>query len=384
MSWLVFGDDWGRHPSTTQHLARHLGERVVWVDSLAMRSPRPSIADARRIWGRLTTRATARGTAADPSWLVRPRPRVLPWHLASPVRAANRRAIRYAVLPALDGDVPLVVAANPVAAFYLDALPHRAIAYLRLDDYAELPGVDPALARAAERRMLEVAAVVVGTARGLLPPGVPGLYLPQGVDADHFGTLPLDPPAARVLGFFGLVAPWIDLDLVAAVARAAPDWTLELVGRVDADLAPLAGLPNVRVLPPVPYDALPAALSGWRAAWAPFRLNDLTRAVNPLKVREYLAAGLPTFCTPLPEVESIPSVRTGRTAGDVATWLAGEDVAGDSAAARAARRRAVAGDSWASRARTLRDRLERAARDRHPAPSSTGRAPALTVSAAEP
>jgi hypothetical protein len=50
MTWLVFGDDWGRHPSTTQHLARHLGEhsRVIWIDSIGMRSPTLSAADARR------------------------------------------------------------------------------------------------------------------------------------------------------------------------------------------------------------------------------------------------------------------------------------------------------------------------------------------------
>jgi hypothetical protein len=93
-------------------------------------------------------------------------------------------------------------------------------------------------------------------------------------------------------------------------------------------------------------------MAGWRAAWAPFRLNELTVAVNPLKIREYLAAGLPTFCAPLPEVRAIPGVRLGETAAEVVAWLACE-VAGDGPVARRARRQGVAGDTWIARAAEL-------------------------------
>jgi hypothetical protein len=354
MTWLVFGDDWGRHPSTTQHLVARLGrkERVVWIDSLAMRAPRFSAADARRVWDRLRAGGRSSRAAPDPFWMVRPRPRVLPWHLSATAAALNRSAISRAVKGALRSEAPMVLVSNPVAALYLDAIPRSALAYLRLDDYAELPGVDPRLARVAERRMLEMADVVVGTARRLLPPGVPGLYLPQGVDVTHFGSVPLEIPEQKVLGFFGLLAPWIDLELVAAVARAATDWTLEFVGRTDVDTASLQALPNVRILPAVPYSALPVVMGRWRAAWAPFRMNELTAAVNPLKIREYLAAGLPTFCAPLPEVQEIRGVRLGRTAADVVAWLEGE-VSGDSPVGRAARRHDIAGDSWEARAADL-------------------------------
>ena len=354
MNWLVFGDDWGRHPSTTQHLARQLGQdsRIVWIDSLAMRSPRLSAGDARRIWGRLRGVTPAPGATPDPSWLVRPRPRVLPWHLSPAVAAMNRSAIARAVEGVLSDERPVILASNPVAALYLDAIPRAGLIYLRLDDYAELPGVDPELARVAEGRMLRMADVVAATARRLLPPAVQGMYLPQGVDTAHFGSVPLEIPDTKVLGFFGLVAPWIDIDLIASVARAAPDWTLELVGRAEVDLAPLRALPNVRILPPVPYSELPAVMRNWRAAWAPFALNELTAAVNPLKIREYLAAGLPTFCTPLPEVEAIAGARLGRSTSDVLAWLAGE-VHQDTPSLRAVRRAGVASDSWSARAAEL-------------------------------
>jgi hypothetical protein len=92
-------------------------------------------------------------------------------------------------------------------------------------------------------------------------------------------------------------------------------------------------------------------------------MNDLTAAVNPLKIREYLAAGLPTFCTPLPEVQGIRGVRLGSSADDVSAWLR-DEAEGDSPSRRATRRRDVAGDSWAARAADL----ERCIRDL-PAPT---------------
>jgi len=371
MTWVIFGDDWGRHVSTTQHLARRLGERdrVIWIDSIAMRAPTLTAADARRVWGRLRGGRRAPGSASEPEWLVRPRPRVLPWHLSPAVAALNRVAIARSVKDALGGEVPVVLASNPVSALYLDAIPRSALVYLRLDDFAELPGVDPHLARVAERRMFSMADLVAGTARRLLPPGVPGLYLPQGVDTDHFGAVSIEPPTARVLGFFGLLAPWIDLDLVAAVARAAPGWTLEFVGATEVDTDPLKALPNVRILPAVPYRDLPSVMARWRAAWAPFRLNELTAAVNPLKIREYLAAGLPTFSTPLPEVQSIRGVRLGRSAGDVTAWLQ-DEARCDTPALRVARRRDVAGDSWSARAAELRRCVDAIHAHTHPALAS--------------
>jgi hypothetical protein len=120
-----------------------------------------------------------------------------------------------------------------------------------------------------------------------------------------------------VIGFFGLIADWVDLDLVAHLARARPEWRLVLIGKADCDLAPLAGLANVSVLGWRSYDALPAYCRGFDAAILPFRINELTLAANPLKLREYLAAGLPVVSTAIPEAERLaPLVRVGRTADE--------------------------------------------------------------------
>ena len=51
MDWIVFADDWGAHPTTTQHLILNMpaGDKIIWVDSIGMRSPRICIKDTRRI-----------------------------------------------------------------------------------------------------------------------------------------------------------------------------------------------------------------------------------------------------------------------------------------------------------------------------------------------
>jgi glycosyltransferase involved in cell wall biosynthesis len=105
-----------------------------------------------------------------------------------------------------------------------------------------------------------------------------------------------------VIGFFGLLADWVDLDMIGALARARPKWSFALVGKAQTDLRAVQGLPNVHLIGQRPYSALPGYCRGFDVGLIPFRMNELTLRVNPLKLREYLAAGLPVVSTPLPEV----------------------------------------------------------------------------------
>src|SRR5207253_7113681 len=108
--------------------------------------------------------------------------------------------------------------------------------------------------------------------------------------------------ARPVIGFFGLLAEWIDLELLAAIARRRPHWTLLLLGKATVDTGTLRALPNVRLLGQKPYEALPAYCRAFDVGLIPFRIDELTVRANPLKLREYLAAGLPVVSTDLPEV----------------------------------------------------------------------------------
>jgi len=150
---------------------------------------------------------------------------------------------------------------------------------------------------------------------------------PSSVDADHFRQARIrhqDPadqagiPHLR-LGFAGVIDERMDVELLAELASARPDWHLVLVGpvvKIDPDLLPQ--LPNIHYLGANQYAELPLYMSGWDVALLPFALNESTRFISPTKTPEYLAAGLPVVSTPIRDVVSPYGVaelaQIGRTA----------------------------------------------------------------------
>src|SRR5213078_3256659 len=101
-----------------------------------------------------------------------------------------------------------------------------------------------------------------------------------------------------VIGYFGLIADdWVDVPLIEHVAREFPGASVVMLGKVTADVSALAKIPNVHLLGRKPYASLPAYCKGFDVALIPFPINEATLNSNPLKAREYLAAGLPVICT---------------------------------------------------------------------------------------
>lgn len=130
----------------------------------------------------------------------------------------------------------------------------------------------------------------------------------HGVDYEHFASAllsgiasPTDlPPPPRVV-FIGLLSEWVDQDLLVTMARELPRINLILIGRADVPVTRLAAESNIHMLGPRSFASLPGYLAGATAGIIPFLVNDLTRAVNPIKLREMLAAGCPVVSTALPE-----------------------------------------------------------------------------------
>lgn len=155
---------------------------------------------------------------------------------------------------------------------------------------------------------------------------------PSSVDRDHFAKARLDcaPPSDQAdlpsprLGFYGVIDERMDLDLIAAVADARPDWTLVLLGPVvKIDPAALPQRPNIAYLGGKSYGALPGYLAGWDVALMPFAVNESTRFISPTKTPEYLAGGRPVVSTPINDVirhyGQLPGVRI---AADPASFVA--------------------------------------------------------------
>jgi glycosyltransferase involved in cell wall biosynthesis len=203
----------------------------------------------------------------------------------------------------------------PNVAPMVGRLDESLVVYHCVDEYSAFRGVSREALSAMERDLVRRADLVLTSGEQLrderqaLNPRVH--FIPHGVDVAHFSraldradSLPEDMRglSSPVVGFFGLLADWVDLDLVRALADARPQWNIVLIGKAVTDLRALTGAPNIHVLGQKPYASLPDYCRAFDVAIVPFRSNDLTLRANPLKLREYLAAGLPVVSTPIPEV----------------------------------------------------------------------------------
>jgi glycosyltransferase involved in cell wall biosynthesis len=178
-----------------------------------------------------------------------------------------------------------------------------------------------------------------------------------------------------VIGFFGLLADWVDLDLVRAIAMARPDWSFALVGKHATGVGAVRGLPNVHLLGQKPYALLPAYCRGFDVGMIPFRSNALTLRANPLKLREYLAAGLPVVSTSLPEVARYHALVHLAEGTDGFTRAITAALGERSPALDRMRAAAIATESWEARVAEIEYHISRTAgrRDlpaRHPAMSA--------------
>jgi glycosyltransferase involved in cell wall biosynthesis len=388
-SFIVFGDDWGAHPSSVQHVFKRLARthRTLWVNTLGLRPPRLDRRDAARVVRKLRAMLGPRAEASAPGPgpdrdldLHVVAPPMLPWMRPAPLRLANRESVRFVVGRAaarLGLRDPVVVTTVPNGVDGRGLAGSRCLVYYCVDDFTSWPGVDRAAAASLERELLDTCDAVLATSQNLADTRRPrrgaATLLPHGVDVEHLATAcdPGTPALAGVrrgrpvLGYLGLVDARLDVELVMGVARARPDWDLVFVGPTDTAPDPRLRGDNVRFVPAVAYGRLPEALAAFDVAMLPYVKSELTRSINPLKLREYLASGRPIVATSLPEVARYaPEVRLADTAADTVTAVAAA-LAGPSDR-RAARAPLLAGETWDDRARTFLDRCL-AARDGAPA-----------------
>ena len=382
---VVFGDDWDRHVSSMQHVFRPImRERpVVWVNAIGHRIPRFQRADLRRAWEKTRAMVRAGGWAGERAErdgcrpLVVIEPRVLPWHHRAVVHAYNTwslvRDVRVALRRQGFSARPIVVTGSPPSVGVIGRLDEIASVYFCMDDFRHLAGVSAEMIEPLERRMLDAVDAVVATAKSLTRSKVPRSgrihYLPQGVNFSHFATPRPEPsdlkaiPRPRI-GFAGGVSACCDLELLRRVASAFPNASLVLVGPVSVDIGSV-NVPNLHVLGPRSYQELPAYVQHFDVGMIPYVLNDWTVAVDPLKLLEYLAAGIPVVSSGIPEVEKYrEAVFVAADHGDFVRGV-GRALAEDKMVARRRGQAVASMNTWEQRAGDLLSLLDDVAGGAH-------------------
>ena len=203
---------------------------------------------------------------------------------------------------------------TPMALSYSRNLEPLATVFDCMDELSMFRGAPPGILE-MESELFRRADVVFTGGRSLFEAKQdrhPNVHLfPSSVDREHFQrarTIRRGPPDQAILpaprlGYFGVIDERMDLELLAGVADARPDWQWVMIGPVvKVDPSELPRRPNLHFLGRRPYDELPAYVAGWDVALIPFALNDSTRFISPTKTPEYLAAGRPVVSTPIRDV----------------------------------------------------------------------------------
>jgi glycosyltransferase involved in cell wall biosynthesis len=187
-------------------------------------------------------------------------------------------------------------------------------------------------------------------------------FLDHGVDLDHFNCVDRVSPPEDILaipgprlGFFGALEDYlVDFSLLERLARDLPDASVVLIGDAPDSISRFRGYPNVHFLGFRSYETIPAYGSAFDVALMPWVDSPWIESSNPIKLKEYLALGLPVVSTPYAEVRFYADhVRVAKDpeqfVGEVRRTLSD-----GGPTSRLARRAAVLSYSWSSRAECLR------------------------------
>lgn len=313
---LVFSDDWGRHPSSCQHLIGELlpRYRVWWVNTIGTRRPALNWYTVRRGLGKLSewmarSPAPPTGGPENPTVLA---PTMWPSFRTSFGRRLNRRLLARAIRGAVDFSRPVVaVTTLPITADLIDTLPAARWVYYCVDDLSQWPGLDRESLESMERLLVSKVDRIVAVSGNLVERmasmGREATLLTHGVDLQRWKVEAATSPRFAafekpMIVFWGVVDRRLDTGWLAALSGRMQRGTIVLVGPDNLPDPVLGRLGRIVQTGPVAYEELPRIAAAAAVLVMPYADLPATRAMQPLKLKEYLATGRPVVTSALPAV----------------------------------------------------------------------------------
>ena len=369
---LCFSHDWTGDPLSKTHLMRVLSKenRILWINALPNRMPTAAAKDVSRIYKKLRA-FTEPIREVEPNIFVL-NPLAIPAYRSRTIVGLNQTSLIRQVKKAVrklgfENVVNMVF--NPAAGMIAGKLGESLLVYYCVDEYTAFTG--SSALKEIEEKLFRDADLVIVSAEKLYDSKKqfnPNTHIIRhGTDWRHFRTalddatqIPADIAdlPRPIIGFHGLLADWVDYELIKKVAEHFSKGSIVLIGKIAVDAEQkvkiLDNLPNVHFLGRKPYAELPAYCKAFDVALNPFAINELTLAANPLKVREYLAAGLPVVSTDIPEVRVLADCLVGTDHADFIVKI-------EQALANLKPRKdvsdAIAHESWEAKVEELRQLL---------------------------
>ena len=349
---IVFADDWGRHPSSSQHLIRELLPQypTLWVNTVGTRKPRLNLSDFSRLYHRLGARQNPfmrlaeRSIKQPPENLTVISPAMYPGFRSPWQRRLNAKRITRAVNARLQpGHQHVVITTLPITADLPEQINADRWVYYCVDDYAQWPGVDLEVLAAMEREQVpkmhafaavsealkeHIQAMVAEAEPTLIDHGV-DQSLWNGEERKRWNENldpgdPLDDPwwweppdwvdswkNRSVALFGGLIDARLEIDWLKALESSNEIDRVVLVGPTNAPPASISSLADL------PGKVTPRQLSAIAELASvlimPYIDAPVTRAMQPLKLKEYLATMKPVV------VRDLPSTRAWADCCDLAS-----------------------------------------------------------------
>ncbi len=194
-------------------------------------------------------------------------------------------------------------------------LPSTILVYDCMDHHAGFSTNAADVQLEEEERLLQEAEVVISSSERLrenIRPVSDSILVRNAGDIEFFAKRPdklaID-TESPVVGYYGAISDWFDVELVRKAASRFPDWRFVLVGEVtNRAIQSIRKLPNIELVGEAPYAALPGYLHAFDVCVIPFLINELTLCTNPVKIYEYMAAGKPVVATDMPELRLLDDI----------------------------------------------------------------------------
>ncbi len=332
---LCFSHDWTGDPLSKTHLMRVLSKdnRILWINAIANRMPTASGKDISRIFKKLKSFTEPVREVEKNIFVLNPL--AIPAYGTEAVRKFNQKFLLRQVKKAmrkLNFEQPVNMVFNPAAGLLAGKLDEEKLIYYCVDEYTAFTGAASGL-REIEEDLFRKSDLVIVSAEKLFESkkkfNENTHIIRHGTDWRHFRKAldnETEIPAEikdlpkPVIGFHGLLADWVDFELIKKTAGHFNNGSIVLIGKIAVDaerkIKILDGISNIHFIGRKPYQELPNYCKGFDVALNPFAINELTLAANPLKVREYLAAGLPVVSTDIPEVRILKHCLIGENHAD--------------------------------------------------------------------
>ncbi len=346
--------------------------KILWINSIGMRRPSLSSSDFSRIIRKV--KGWFKGASKVNENLYHFTPIVLPFPSSKIAGRINRVLLKLSIAyyrKKLSMGAVQLWTFLPNITEIIGELDETLLLYYCVDEWSKFSFMDGAALRDKEICLMQQADLVIVTADFLYNDKIQfnrqTHLLTHGVDFDFFAKslteeskkpAELENLTGPIIGFFGLIHEWIDLDLICYIARERPDWNIVLIGKASVNMEELEKYDNIILTGQKPYAELPSYCRFFDIGLIPFKINELTVNVNPIKMREYLAAGLPVVATPLPEIKKYEDRISIGEDGQQCIAMIEQEMTTDSAEKRVERSQSMKNETWKGKVEILSSLIE--------------------------